>query len=227
MGQAAEARSLHHLRARLEAAACALPGWLQRAAATFATAGKITPPTTTCFFAFSFHFLWELESQRSEFPSNMPKVLSYTPEWLSRPSAGFKLFQSTQPDSKQQQQHEGPRKTIAHRGSEVFVAVGKELRWSDLSLLRDAEQDGRANELGQGYRVCYTKDLFDRHYFLIDNTSSCLNFPHHGTFPNYPSPPTGTSSPSSPPTHAMSVSSHLPPTYAAATTRKSASRPSR
>ncbi|KAM0714803.1 hypothetical protein Q7P37_009267 [Cladosporium fusiforme] len=81
----------------------------------------------------------------------MPKVLSYTPEWLSRPSAGFKLFQSSQPQSKQQ--HEGPRKTIAHRGTEVFVAVGRELRWSDLSLLRDAEQDGRANELGQGYRL--------------------------------------------------------------------------
>lgn len=87
----------------------------------------------------------------------MPKVLSYTPDWLLRPAAGFKLFQSTQPDSKQQ--NEGSRRTVAHRGTEVFVAVGKELRWSDLNLLRDAERDGRANELGQGYRV----GVYNRH----------------------------------------------------------------
>jgi nucleoporin NUP82 len=81
----------------------------------------------------------------------MPRALSYTPDWMSRPKTAFNLFQPKQPAA--QQPSEGSRKTIAHRGTEVFVAVGKELRWSDLSLLRDAEADGRASELGQGYRV--------------------------------------------------------------------------
>lgn len=82
---------------------------------------------------------------------NMPRALSYTPDWMSRPKTAFNLFQPKQPASKQLS--EGSRRTIAHRGTEVFVAVGKELRWSDLGLLRDAEADGRASELGQGYRV--------------------------------------------------------------------------
>lgn len=81
----------------------------------------------------------------------MPRILSYTPDWLSRPKPAFNLFQSKQPES--QQRFEGARRTIAQRGTEVFVAVGKELRWSDLDILRDAEADGRTSELGQGYRV--------------------------------------------------------------------------
>src|SRR5438045_5155918 len=32
----------------------------------------------------------------------------------------------------------GPRRTIAHRGTEIFVAVGKEIRWADLARLKDA-----------------------------------------------------------------------------------------
>lgn len=82
----------------------------------------------------------------------MPRVLSYTPDWLSRPKPAFNLFQSNQLGPKQVL--EGSRKTVAHRGTEVFVAAGKELRWGDLGLLRDAEADGRANE--QGYRVCHS-----------------------------------------------------------------------
>jgi hypothetical protein len=83
----------------------------------------------------------------------MPRILSYTPDWLSRPKPAFNLFQSKQPESKQRV--EGARRTVANRGTEVFVAVGKELRWSDLDILRDAEADGRTSELGQGYRVRY------------------------------------------------------------------------
>lgn len=81
----------------------------------------------------------------------MPRVISYTPEWLSRPKPAFNLFQSKQPEI--QQRFEGARRTVAHRGTEVFVAVGKELRWADLDILRDADADGRTSELGQGYRV--------------------------------------------------------------------------
>jgi nucleoporin NUP82 len=68
----------------------------------------------------------------------MPKVLSYTPEWLSRPSAGYKLF-APQASSGTQSTREDPRsrKTIETRGSEVFVAVGHEIRWADLARLKD------------------------------------------------------------------------------------------
>ncbi|KAH8805711.1 hypothetical protein F5884DRAFT_800295 [Xylogone sp. PMI_703] len=81
----------------------------------------------------------------------MPKVLSYTPAWLSKPSPGYDLFTST---SKASNAHAhapygsigqnkkdgkpGPRRTIVHRGTEVFVAVGKEIHWADLALLKEA-----------------------------------------------------------------------------------------
>lgn len=81
----------------------------------------------------------------------MPRVVSYTPDWLARPRPGFDLFQSNGLEA--DEKYEGPRKTIAHRGSEVFVAAGRELRWSDLAFLKDAEQDGHGGEVGQGYRV--------------------------------------------------------------------------
>lgn len=34
----------------------------------------------------------------------------------------------------------GPNRTIAHRGSEVFVVVGKQIRWADLPSLKDEWQ---------------------------------------------------------------------------------------
>lgn len=81
----------------------------------------------------------------------MPKVLSYTPSWLSRPSSGFELFSSTnkpkafgpqdgvQPrarSSEKEQEYLGPRRTIAHRGSEIFVVVDNNIRWADLSIVK-------------------------------------------------------------------------------------------
>lgn len=68
----------------------------------------------------------------------MPGVLKHTPAWLSRPSPGFDLFSSPPTKSNSDAKNiAGPRRTIARRGTEVFVAVGNELRWSDLVLLRD------------------------------------------------------------------------------------------
>ncbi|KAL1644016.1 hypothetical protein SLS61_009044 [Didymella pomorum] len=70
----------------------------------------------------------------------MPKVLSYTPEWLSRPSPGYHLFapkQSNGNGAAARKKDFGPRKTIATRGSEVFVAVGHEIRWADLVNLKE------------------------------------------------------------------------------------------
>ncbi|KAG0647498.1 Nucleoporin NUP82 [Hyphodiscus hymeniophilus] len=89
----------------------------------------------------------------------MPKITSYTPAWLSKPSPGHDLFtaapssQSLSATSKKASRP-GPRRTIAYRGVEVFIAVGKEIRWADLVYLRevweDKEQKKRSFPKGRG-----------------------------------------------------------------------------
>ena len=87
----------------------------------------------------------------------MPKIISYTPSWLSRPSAGFDLFNKTKNSSpsekglgasippengsKSNNNYVRHRRTIARRGTEIFVVVDNEIRWSDLCLLRDIWED--------------------------------------------------------------------------------------
>lgn len=113
----------------------------------------------------------------------MPKVISYTPSWLCEPAPGHELFKTTEEntprgqattykaltESLKRNAKPGPRRTIAHRGTEVFIAVGKEIRWADLVYLKetwDDKQDdlrrgdsrGRKDdyedvEHAQGYRV--------------------------------------------------------------------------
>ncbi|KAL6711539.1 hypothetical protein ACN47E_004473 [Coniothyrium glycines] len=73
----------------------------------------------------------------------MPKVLGYTPDWLSRPSPGYHLFAPKQTNGNgiaAKKQETGPRKTIATRGSEIFVAAGHEIRWADLVNLKEGTQ---------------------------------------------------------------------------------------
>ncbi|KAL5443707.1 hypothetical protein PMIN06_008620 [Paraphaeosphaeria minitans] len=73
----------------------------------------------------------------------MPKVVSHTPRWLQRPSRGHELFApkpSTNRALAQKEKAPGIRKTIAARNSEVFVAVGNEIRWADLEALKEHEQ---------------------------------------------------------------------------------------
>lgn len=73
----------------------------------------------------------------------MPKVLSYTPDWLSRPQPGYHLFAPKQSGSNgvaSKKQEASPRKTIATRGSEIFVAVGHEIRWADLVNLKEGTE---------------------------------------------------------------------------------------
>jgi nucleoporin NUP82 len=72
----------------------------------------------------------------------MPKVLSYTPDWLSRPNPGYQLFAPKQANgaSTRKKKDFGPRKTIATRGSEIFVAVGHEIRWADLVNLKEGTE---------------------------------------------------------------------------------------
>ena len=77
----------------------------------------------------------------------MPKIKSYTPDWLLRPAPGHNLFVPSDADPKvasfspyttKKRPEPGPRRTIARRGTEVFVANGKELKWGDLVYLKDA-----------------------------------------------------------------------------------------
>lgn len=82
----------------------------------------------------------------------MPKVLARTPAWLAREQAGFSLFNRNGNDTKEKQQNAG-RRTVVNRGTEVFVAVGSELRWGHLRLLKDNHEFKQADE-GRGWRVC-------------------------------------------------------------------------
>ena len=86
----------------------------------------------------------------------MPKIQSYTPPWLARPSPGFELLSphaasrasqfnasSSRPSRSGQTNGArkiiGSRRTIARRPdtTEVFVAVGNQIRWTDLRNLKD------------------------------------------------------------------------------------------
>jgi nucleoporin NUP82 len=81
----------------------------------------------------------------------MPKVVSYTPAWLSKPAPGYDIF-SGSPDArpivkgKGKGSKPGPKRTIARRGTEVFVAVGKEIRWADLVLLKEDWEEKQARQ---------------------------------------------------------------------------------
>lgn len=87
----------------------------------------------------------------------MPGVLKYTPAWLSRPAPGFNAFTSRattkQPTIEVKQRHEkpfGPQRTIARRGTEVFAAVGNELRWTDMVLLKERWEETQDQQNGHG-----------------------------------------------------------------------------
>ena len=98
----------------------------------------------------------------------MPKISAHTPPWLSRSSPGFQLFAQDQskkfldprahPD---QASHKS--RPIAYRGTEVFVAVANEIRWSDLLLLKDGWQQDQGPESyadkNQLYRVSRRRPL--------------------------------------------------------------------
>jgi nucleoporin NUP82 len=94
----------------------------------------------------------------------MPKILARDPAWVSA-----KIFTPTN-DAKTQLvsevEYDGPLRQVAHRGSEIFVAAGNELRWCDLALVKDATENldrrsrrhGNSTEEGEGekaYRVSF------------------------------------------------------------------------
>ncbi|EME45042.1 hypothetical protein DOTSEDRAFT_70922 [Dothistroma septosporum NZE10] len=83
--------------------------------------------------------------------TKMPKILSQQPRWLDHGTPGYDFFQPGRIDktSSSNATTEGPLRRVAHRGSELFVAVGNEIRWSHLSTLKDA---------GEGNAARYGKD---------------------------------------------------------------------
>ena len=87
----------------------------------------------------------------------MPKIKSYTPRWLTDPANGaHQLFTRSQADNRSipfssKKVEPGPRRTIARRGTEVFVANGKEIKWGDLVYLKDGweAKQARSNRRSQ------------------------------------------------------------------------------
>lgn len=94
----------------------------------------------------------------------MPKVKHYSAAWLSNNAPGRQLFDASQdilrsralspPYSSKKKPLLGPRRTIARRGTEVFVAVGKEIRWADLAYLKEEWSTTQAKgRRGSGPRI--------------------------------------------------------------------------
>lgn len=81
----------------------------------------------------------------------MSRIKSYTPSWLSKPAPGHTLFQASAEDlkasvlSSRKKARPGPRRTIARRGTEVFVAVNREIRWGDLVYLKETYTEKAGN----------------------------------------------------------------------------------
>lgn len=107
----------------------------------------------------------------SSSPPKMPKIISYTPPWLSRPEPGSQLFASSQgilssPHREARgsgngsnknangtnRQYLGPKRKIARRGTEIVVAVDNEIRWSDLCMLKDNYDDAERTRKHKGRR---------------------------------------------------------------------------
>ncbi|KAI9641503.1 hypothetical protein NHQ30_010312 [Ciborinia camelliae] len=87
----------------------------------------------------------------------MPQVLGYTPSWLSKPNPGHEIFTAGPKSNQTASGHSyssndknsnksGPRRTIARRGTEVFIAVGKEIRWADLVYLKETWENKQENQ---------------------------------------------------------------------------------
>jgi nucleoporin NUP82 len=107
----------------------------------------------------------------------MPKVNSYAPAWLCRPSPGASLFTSNADKSPAQELQDkakpsadrGATRTIAKRGNEIFAVVDNEIRWSNLARLKDQwQQQARKKKTKDqtnaasppSYRVCQSLSIF-------------------------------------------------------------------
>ena len=93
----------------------------------------------------------------------MPETIEYTPPWLARPSPGSSVFTSSTDRQEGRGIHDdgaqsnefgssdpylGPKKLIANRGTEVFVVVDNQVRWSDLCMLKEDYEAERGTTRG-------------------------------------------------------------------------------
>ncbi|KAM3502392.1 hypothetical protein MY11210_009087 [Beauveria gryllotalpidicola] len=85
----------------------------------------------------------------------MPKVKCYSAAWLSKNAPGHQLFEPSPEVARSRALASpyagkkttlGPRRTIARRGTEVFVAVGKEIRWGDLAYIKEEWSSNHSRE---------------------------------------------------------------------------------
>lgn len=97
----------------------------------------------------------------------MPKVNSYAPAWLCRPSPGASLFTSNSlaiPAQDTLATHKsattsGANRTIAKRGNEVFAVIDNEIRWSNLARVKDQwQQQARQKKASAGQAKELAKD---------------------------------------------------------------------
>lgn len=94
----------------------------------------------------------------------MTTIASDSLPWLAKPSTGYDLFSRPpersaarpQPSPNGGESEAGPKRIIAHRGTEIFVGKGNEVRCADLQDLK-ARQPTSAQE---GYRQFKVRDLF-------------------------------------------------------------------
>lgn len=107
----------------------------------------------------------------------MPRIVDYSPPWLSRPSSGVDLFcpstkdrpsssiRNAQQATNDAAQEPRPVRTLASRGTEVFTVIDNQIRWADLARLKDewrkgvkqkreesnrGRQNGQANNMENG-----------------------------------------------------------------------------
>jgi nucleoporin NUP82 len=109
----------------------------------------------------------------------MPRIVEYTPAWLTRPSMGFEIFSKASEDDKSNgttAQKTSVERLMVRRGTQVFIVVENELRWTDLVYLKDAyesevkSRQGRAslNDLNYPetiFRVCILLLQTGRHSY--------------------------------------------------------------
>jgi nucleoporin NUP82 len=100
---------------------------------------------------------------------------------LSRPSPGASLFTSKTPQAlpsksengaDKKEYYEGPHRTLACRGLEVFVVVDNQIRWSDLSTLQSqwqAHSKPKSSKAGTGLQ----KRAIDNAQGTIDGRVPC------------------------------------------------------
>lgn len=114
----------------------------------------------------------------------MPRIKSYVPSWLNEPAPGHKLFSPSTEDTKQSstqlysnRSKPGPRRTIARRGTEIFVAVGKQIRWGNLVRLKESWESKQPKSIF-GTRI--KKDGSDGSFEVYDEEASNAGIPQNG-----------------------------------------------